>query len=198
MKRNVVYNTRHNRKVRRVIRSRNRYSGLVALGITFALCGLATYFDPNQSDSLVQAQEAISTPIETVEEVQTTADVGTAEPLSTASAELSETQRTREIITQVWGVDAPVGIALADCESDFNQVADNPRSTAVGVFQFLEGTWKYERTLMGRSTDLDLRYDSFENVLTAYSHFKRNGLKQPWSESVRCVEQALGERYQGK
>lgn len=37
--------------------------------------------------------------------------------------------------------DAPIMVHIADSESDFKPDADNPNSTAYGVFQILIGTW---------------------------------------------------------
>ena len=106
--------------------------------------------------------------------------------------------RVKNLIIEIWGDDASIGLALAQCESGFQQTVPNQKSTARGVFQFLEGTWKAERTRIGRSTDLNLRYDAFENVLTGYSLFQRNGLRQPWAESVGCVEKVMGQKYEGR
>lgn len=49
-----------------------------------------------------------------------------------------------EIIEQAkqFGNDAKFMIDLADCESDWDNLAENPISSAEGVFQFLYGTWR--------------------------------------------------------
>ena len=43
---------------------------------------------------------------------------------------------------RVFGIDEEFMITLADCESDFNNLAKNPSSSADGVFQYLYGTWR--------------------------------------------------------
>jgi soluble lytic murein transglycosylase-like protein len=42
-----------------------------------------------------------------------------------------------------YGVDPETALYIADCESDFNPHAKNSSSTAKGVFQFTDTTWKY-------------------------------------------------------
>jgi len=37
----------------------------------------------------------------------------------------------------------PVMIRIADAESDFNPLAKNPHSSAKGIFQIIDGTWKH-------------------------------------------------------
>lgn len=40
------------------------------------------------------------------------------------------------------GVDVELGLDLAEFESGFDKLAKNPNSSAKGVFQFIDGTWK--------------------------------------------------------
>jgi hypothetical protein len=42
-----------------------------------------------------------------------------------------------------YGVDPEVAFNIADCESDFNPYAQNPNSTAKGIYQFIDGTWDW-------------------------------------------------------
>lgn len=51
----------------------------------------------------------------------------------------------QEIVIQSvkYGVDTNKSLKIADCESDFNPYAKNPNSTAKGVFQFTNPTWKW-------------------------------------------------------
>lgn len=42
---------------------------------------------------------------------------------------------------QVYGVDERKALAIADCESDFNSLAKNKKSSAKGVYQFINKTW---------------------------------------------------------
>lgn len=41
------------------------------------------------------------------------------------------------------GVNTEIALAIAKCESNFNPYARNGRSTATGVYQFLDGTWNW-------------------------------------------------------
>ena len=42
-----------------------------------------------------------------------------------------------------YGLDPDHAVILAQCESGLNERAANPHSSAKGVYQFLDGTWKY-------------------------------------------------------
>jgi len=44
---------------------------------------------------------------------------------------------------QKHGVDVDVALRIAACESQFDHLAQNPNSTAKGVYQFLDGTWEW-------------------------------------------------------
>lgn len=77
---------------------------------------------------------------------------------------------------------------IAFCESSFNSKAKNPNGTASGLYQFTARTWKWVRGLMGRSKDLDLRFDYRESVDTAYKLYSIYGFDSTvsWHESVQC------------
>lgn len=49
-----------------------------------------------------------------------------------------------EIIKQakIYGNDVQFMLDLADCESDFNNLAENDKSSAEGIFQYLYSTWR--------------------------------------------------------
>lgn len=72
-------------------------------------------------------------------------------------------------------------LEVSKCESGFNPYAANRLTTARGIFQFLEGTWISNRKAMGRSANLDLRFDPKESADTAAFLYKHRGW-QPWSE----------------
>lgn len=40
-------------------------------------------------------------------------------------------------------VSPEVALRIAKCESNFNQNAKNPHSSALGIYQFTETTWEY-------------------------------------------------------
>lgn len=52
-----------------------------------------------------------------------------------------------------YDVDPQFALELLDCESKFDLDADNPRSTALGLWQFLDGTWAHTMDLMGLSRE---------------------------------------------
>lgn len=165
---------------------------VVTAGFSLGLIYSHPIYDFHHPSTIVQAQEVSVANLSQEVAGQTLAP----ESLATESAELSKLthqEYVESLIREIWGKDAEVGIALAKCESGLRASAANTKSTARGIFQFLAGTWEYERKLMGRSTDLNLRFDAYENVLTGYSHYQRNGLNQPWAESVACVHSKLGK-----
>lgn len=71
--------------------------------------------------------------------------------------------------------DAPVMVHVADAESDFCSHADNPKSTAYGVFQILEGTWSGYRCT-------GVRGDAADNIRCARKIYDARGTKD-WEAS---------------
>lgn len=71
--------------------------------------------------------------------------------------------------------DAPIMVYVADAESDFCSHADNPNSTAYGVFQILQGTW----TAYGCTGS---RGDAADNIKCARKIYDASGT-QPWNAS---------------
>lgn len=49
-----------------------------------------------------------------------------------------------EIIKQsvLYKIDPKISLRIAKCESNFNELAKNKHSSAKGVFQFIDRTWK--------------------------------------------------------
>jgi len=48
-----------------------------------------------------------------------------------------------------YGVDFDLAKSIIDCESNWDLYADNPYSTASGIWEFIDGTWIYTMELMG-------------------------------------------------
>ena len=71
--------------------------------------------------------------------------------------------------------DAPIMVHIADSESQFIPWADNPNSTAYGVFQILSGTWKD----YGCEGD---RGDPEDNIACARIIYDADGTS-PWNAS---------------
>lgn len=72
--------------------------------------------------------------------------------------------------------DAPVMVAIAAAESQFNPIAKNPHSSATGVFQILTGTW----TGYGCTGD---RTNPQDNIRCARIIYEASGTS-PWSASA--------------
>lgn len=53
----------------------------------------------------------------------------------------------------VYGVDFELAKGIIDCESGWDLHADNPNSTASGIWEFINGTWAYTMGLMGLPED---------------------------------------------
>jgi len=59
-----------------------------------------------------------------------------------------------------YGVPEEVALALAACESTMNPYAQNPRSTAKGLYQFTDRTWRYIKA-QGHQFDADENIKQF-------------------------------------
>ena len=67
---------------------------------------------------------------------------------------------------------APRLIQIAKCESGFNPSAKNPRSSASGIFQIIDGTWR-SNGCVGNV------FNAEDNVRCAIKIYQRRGT-QPW------------------
>lgn len=85
-------------------------------------------------------------------------------------------------------VQKPVGGTLARiaaCESQGNLYAKNPKSTAKGKYQFLDGSWKYYGTkLWGSTAGKSVWSEKDQDELAAYV-VSINGYKD-WAASAHC------------
>ena len=71
---------------------------------------------------------------------------------------------------------------IVRCESGFNPVAKNPKSTAYGLCQFLDSTWKYVQN----KWEMDLNRHSPEDQLYACERLLREEGDIHWAESKEC------------
>lgn len=55
---------------------------------------------------------------------------------------------------QAYGIRVEDALSIAECESTFNSRAQNPHSTAKGVYQFTDPTWKWIKA-QGHQFDVD-------------------------------------------
>ena len=70
-------------------------------------------------------------------------------------------------------------IRIARCESGFDQYAKNPYSTAKGIFQFIDGTWRSNCLKDGNV------YDFADNIKCAWKVYQKQG-SRPWNASKSC------------
>lgn len=96
-----------------------------------------------------------------------------------------EPQSVEDIIKSEWKTDADIGLKIAFCESTNNPLVKNKNSSATGLFQFINSTWRDTRFRMNLDPSLDLRLDPVENSRTAYFLYQLKGT-QPWSSSKKC------------
>jgi len=75
----------------------------------------------------------------------------------------------------VHGVNTATALRIARCESSLNPSAKNPRSSAKGVYQFIDSTWRYVHA-QGHQFDED------ENIRQFMLNFPNN--PQWWSECL--------------
>jgi len=68
-----------------------------------------------------------------------------------------------EIINRAnqYGVNVQEALDIAFCESSFNPLAENPTSTAVGIYQFLDGTWNDHIQATGSRKDYKQNINQF-------------------------------------
>ena len=70
------------------------------------------------------------------------------------------------------------------CESGWDEKAKNPNSTACGLGQIIEDTWKNEMKMLGLPEDSDC-LDGDINLIATKSLFAREGV-EPWRASEEC------------
>lgn len=75
--------------------------------------------------------------------------------------------------------DITKAIRIARCESNFNQYAKNPNSTAKGIYQFIDGTWRSNCLKDGNV------YDFVDNINCFWKVYKSQG-DRPWASSKAC------------
>jgi SLT domain-containing protein len=67
-------------------------------------------------------------------------------------------------------------IRIARAESGFDQYAKNPNSTAKGIFQFIDGTWRANCLKDGNV------YNFVDNINCAWKVYQKQG-DRPWNAS---------------
>ena len=75
------------------------------------------------------------------------------------------------------GTDYEILYRIAYCESGWKETAKNPNSSASGLFQFINSTWK-------RYGQGDV-FDPYNNINAAIDLYRAEGTR-PWDESRNC------------
>ncbi len=79
----------------------------------------------------------------------------------------------------------PLFEKIGFCESNHELKARNPKSTAKGEFQFLDGSWKYYGKLYWGDDWVNKDVLSEDNRELAWFVYKKNGTKD-WNASEDC------------
>jgi hypothetical protein len=98
------------------------------------------------------------------------------EASESAEPELSQEEQMKQIIRDVWGEYAELGIAIARCESGFNPEAVNPTSSARGLFQVMQSWHKIDQKWL---------FNPVINTHVAYQLYQEQGVA-PWEASKHC------------
>ena len=81
-----------------------------------------------------------------------------------------------------YGISENLPLAIARCESGFNQFSKNKTSTASGVYQYLSATWaSTDEGKAGLSV-----FDADANVRAAIKYIASRGHAAPWNASKHC------------
>jgi hypothetical protein len=75
--------------------------------------------------------------------------------------------------------DITKAIRIARCESNFNQYAKNPNSTAKGIYQFIDGTWRANCLKDGNV------YNFVDNINCFWKVYAKQN-DRPWVSSIKC------------
>lgn len=74
-----------------------------------------------------------------------------------------------------YGLDPEMAKAVAYCESNYIPTAQNPTSSAGGIYQFLNGTWEYVNVKRGVDYSLEDKYDPIKSIENAMWLAKHEG-----------------------
>lgn len=130
--------------------------------------------------------QVIEKEVEKAIETETTSAV----PQDTGGKE-SHQDTIRRVAAESSFSDPELLIAIAECESGDRNVhvirpdVPNTQSTALGAFQYLEGTWEEGVKLTGNDWTLDDRKDLEKSTRMAIWHIHKGYLSK-WNESRHC------------
>jgi soluble lytic murein transglycosylase-like protein len=105
-------------------------------------------------------------------------------PVDASMVELSvDTSKTLiGVLAKASGVSPALALAIAECESNFEQFAKNPKSSAESYFQIIDGTWESATKEMGVEGS---KFDPVLHIQVAMHLLKKNGTND-WLESKPC------------
>ena len=87
-------------------------------------------------------------------------------------------------------IDIIYNISFANCliinESNWNPKAQNPISTAGGLFQFIDSTWLSTIKRMNKDWSLDDKYDAYKNIEAGLWLLSKDGYKH-WEVWPSCI-----------
>lgn len=89
-------------------------------------------------------------------------------------------------IIDAYEIDPALASIIIFCESSWNPEAKNPHSTAKGLFQFTDGTWKWVLKRMGE--EYKGQYDKELNI-KAGAYLISKGELSYWKETEKCWKQ---------
>lgn len=91
------------------------------------------------------------------------------------------------------GMPPDVRAAIIACESGGNPTAQNTESTASGLYQFLNGTWRHYGGTTARAKDAPVT----EQHAVADRAYTANGLRD-WDASRACWSEKVGKHASGQ
>ena len=106
-------------------------------------------------------------------------DEDTAGSLYNELGRKEEIEEITRLIQREFGVEWVVALTVARCESELKPKAKNKHSTAKGIFQILDGTWKHFKC---EGDPLNAE----DNIVCGKKVLDGQGLGGGWSESFSC------------
>lgn len=103
------------------------------------------------------------------------------------AVEILSRERVEALIDQYaakYQVSSTTMRGIIKCESGYNQLAKNKRSSAAGFAQFLDGTWKSAMKSLGYGLSFT-QYDGDKN-LEALAYVLHTQGTRPWNASKAC------------
>jgi soluble lytic murein transglycosylase-like protein len=103
------------------------------------------------------------------------------------AVEILSRERVETLIDQYaakYQVSSTIMRGIIKCESGYNQLAKNKRSSAAGFAQFLDGTWKSAMKSLGYGLSFT-QYDGDKN-LEALAYVLHTQGTRPWNASKAC------------